>query len=217
MSYAYDIPAGLIAVMGGAAAWDALTPAHGLPGSFGLLVRTNLDATVSSRATQAQILSDATPFAGANIDATISSRATQADILDDATPFSGADIAVIRAKTDGLAELTETGGTLTTDGNEQNLYINNAPAGVYRPICLSVDFTNHTATETVVIKVYSRIRPGGNMILKDTKTFIGTAELTTIKLIDIDLKPNRYGIQITIQKTVGTNRAYDWEVSYEAV
>jgi len=52
----------------------------------------NLDAAVSSRATQAQILNDATPFAGANVDATISSRATQADILNDATPFAGADI-----------------------------------------------------------------------------------------------------------------------------
>lgn len=29
--------------------------------------------------------------------------------------------------------LTETGGTLTTDGTEQNMYINNAPAGVYSP------------------------------------------------------------------------------------
>jgi len=37
-------------------------------------IATNLDATVSSRATQSDILSDATPFAGANIDATISSR-----------------------------------------------------------------------------------------------------------------------------------------------
>lgn len=37
-------------------------------------VAANLDAQVSTRATQADILSDATPFAGANIDATISSR-----------------------------------------------------------------------------------------------------------------------------------------------
>ena len=68
-------------------------------------VATNLDATVSSRATQADILSDATPFPGANIDATITSResdtaaavrtsAIQADIaaLALATP-TAADIA----------------------------------------------------------------------------------------------------------------------------
>jgi len=51
-----------------------------------------LDAAVTTRATQAQILSDATPFQGARIDATISSRATQAQILSDATPFQGARI-----------------------------------------------------------------------------------------------------------------------------
>ena len=55
-------------------------------------VATNLDAAISTRATQADILSDATPFAGANVDAAISSRATQADILSDATPFAGANL-----------------------------------------------------------------------------------------------------------------------------
>lgn len=38
----------------------------------------NLDAAVSSRATQGDILSDATPFAGANIDAAISTRSNHA-------------------------------------------------------------------------------------------------------------------------------------------
>lgn len=40
----------------------------------------NLDAAVSSRATQAQILSDATPFAGANLDAAVSTRATPTQV-----------------------------------------------------------------------------------------------------------------------------------------
>lgn len=44
------------------------------------IVSANLDAQVSTRATQAQILSDATPLPGANIDAAISSRATPADV-----------------------------------------------------------------------------------------------------------------------------------------
>lgn len=63
------------------------------PGVIGVGKWTdNLNATVSSRATQAQILSDATPFQGARIDAAISTRATQAQILSDATPFQGARI-----------------------------------------------------------------------------------------------------------------------------
>jgi len=43
-----------------------------------------LDASVSTRARQADILSDATPFPGANIDAPISSRATAGDSPDPA-------------------------------------------------------------------------------------------------------------------------------------
>lgn len=51
-------------------------------GAMEPLITANIDATVSSRATQADILSDATPFAGANVDAAISSRSshTPADV-----------------------------------------------------------------------------------------------------------------------------------------
>ena len=59
------------------------------------LVTTNLDATVSSRSTlvQADILSDATPFAGANVDTTISSRGT-ADPGDAMTLTAGERTAI---------------------------------------------------------------------------------------------------------------------------
>lgn len=49
-------------------------------GSLGDTVQSNLDATISSRATQADILSDASPFAGANVDAAISTRATPSEV-----------------------------------------------------------------------------------------------------------------------------------------
>lgn len=69
----------------------------------------SIDTAISSRATQAQILSDATPFPGGNINASIGSRAQPGDamdlvaaaingvrdaILDDATRFSGGKIDV---------------------------------------------------------------------------------------------------------------------------
>lgn len=52
----------------------------------------DIDAAVSSRATQADILSDATPFAGANIDAAISSRSSHsaADVDTTLTASHGA-------------------------------------------------------------------------------------------------------------------------------
>lgn len=61
-----------------AAVWEEADTTGGA-GSMGERQR-HLDADVSTRATQADILSDATPFAGANVDATISSRATPADV-----------------------------------------------------------------------------------------------------------------------------------------
>jgi len=108
--------------------------------------------------------------------------------------------------------LTETGDTLTTDGTEQNVYINDAPSGVYAPRNLFIDFTAHTAGETVVVREYYRIKSGGNYIKVDEATYVGVQDPL---LIHIDLKDNRFGVKVTIQKTVGTNRAYDWEVTYK--
>lgn len=122
------------------------------------------------------------------------------------------DTNAIREVTDAEAILEETGGTLTTDGNEQTIYTNNAPAGVFRPVCLKVDFTAQTATETTVLRTYYRIVGAAAYILQDSVTYAGVLDPD---LINIDLEPNRYGIQVTIEKTAGTNRAYPWEVFYE--
>jgi len=122
------------------------------------------------------------------------------------------DVNAIREVTDSEAILTEVAGQITTDGTEQTVYTEEAPAGIFRPICAKVDFTNHTAGETVVLRVYYRIAPGGAFIRQDATTFAGVpANL----LINTNFEPNRYGIRFTIEKTAGANRAYDWEVFYE--
>ena len=127
------------------------------------------------------------------------------DILEDSI--------AIREVTDSEAILTEVAGQITTDGTEQTIYTEENPAGIFEPRCFKIDFTNQTAAETVVIKVYYRIAVGGNMILQSNTTFAGVQD-PDLKLVD--LEPNRYGIRITIEHTVGeTNRAYDWEVFYE--
>ncbi len=118
----------------------------------------------------------------------------------------------IRVVTDATPVLTETGGTVTADGTEQNVYINNAPAGVYKPICVKIDFTDHTATETVVLRTYYRIADGGALIQDDEVTYIG---VPTVSLINIELLPTRFGVQVTLEKTAGTNRDYLWEAFYE--
>lgn len=123
-----------------------------------------------------------------------------------------ADVAAVQTTVDAIPTLTETGGTLTADVTEQNLYINNAPAGVYRPICVKVDFTNHTGTETVKLRIYYRIASGGDLIKQDEVEYVG---VPTVPLINIALEPNRYGVKVTLEKTAGTNRNYPWEAAYE--
>ena len=74
-----------------------------------------IDAAVSTRATQAQILSDATPFQGARIDAAVSTRATQAQILSDATPLAGANVnALTTTRSSYLDKLNITGNVASS-------------------------------------------------------------------------------------------------------
>ena len=122
------------------------------------------------------------------------------------------DVDAIREVTDSEAILTQVAGEITTDGTEQTIYTEEAPAGIFRPVCAKVDFTNHTAGETVILRLYYRIAPGGAFVRQDATTFAG---VPVDLLIHTDFEPNRYGIRFTIEKTAGANRAYDWEVFYE--
>lgn len=108
---------------------------------------------------------------------------------------------------------TETGGTVSTDGaNEVDVYINNAPAGVYKPLIVKIWFTNQTAAETVVIREKYRIEVGGGFIEADEVPFAGVQDPL---LILVHLDPTRFGVQVTIEKTAGADRDYRWEVVYD--
>lgn len=138
---------------------------------------------------------------------------TKVDALAVDLALARVDITAIRAITDALAVLTESGGTVTTDGGEQNVYVDETPAGVFRPICVKIKTAAHTAAETIVIREYYRIASGGDY--GDPADEVEFAGLIEGDEITIDLAPNRYGVKVTIQKTAGANRAYPWEVVYE--
>ena len=133
---------------------------------------------------------------------------TDPTAIGDAT---AANQAIIIAAVNAILTLTETGGTVTTDGTEQNVYINNAPAGVFEPKMVHIDFTNHTAGETVIVREYYRIKSGGGLIKNDEIQFAGVQDPL---LKTVTLEPNRFGAKVTIEKTAGTNRAYDFEAVY---
>jgi len=111
--------------------------------------------------------------------------------------------------------LTETGGTVTTTGpgTEDVVYINDDPQGEYKPEKVVIDFSNQTVDETVVARLYYRIKEGGAYIKEDSETFIGVQDPA---LINIELEPNRFGIKVTIERSAGAAKVYDWEAHYKS-
>lgn len=114
--------------------------------------------------------------------------------------------------------LQETGGEITTDGTEQYLYVVSDPIGVFRPDCVFVDLDNMVGGDTVVFRTYYRIDPTGGMELTEYASYTGIdgGLADGVKLIVIDLYPTRFGVQVTIERTAGGDRAYVWSVFEEA-
>jgi len=134
-------------------------------------------------------------------------------IIDNEVGQNHTILDAIQAMIDATPILTETGGTLTTDGTAQTVYINNAPDGVYRPLTAIIDFANSTAAEAITVRLLYRITPGGPLTVMDELDFDG---VISPPLIEIALSPTRYGIQIVLERTAGAALDYDWEVFYEA-
>jgi len=112
-----------------------------------------------------------------------------------------------------ILTLTETGGTLTTTGAVQTVYINNAPAGVFVPRTMIMDFSNHAVADTIVIRSYYRISSGGGWIKDDEETITGVRDPA---LVTINFEPNRFGYYVSVEKTAGANHDYLWEILYKA-
>ncbi len=131
-----------------------------------------------------------------------------------------ATIASIFSKVNALLVLTETGGTLTATGGEDNVYINNAPAGVFKPqvVLIDLDAMTTAAGDVTAIKVYYRLKSAGGLQLYDYMTFTGDDGGLTDnkKVVAVTLLPNRFGLKVTLTQTAGVNKTYDWEVLYEA-
>lgn len=109
-----------------------------------------------------------------------------------------------------ILTLNETGGIVTTTGpgTEDNVYVNDAPAGVFRPLVVTLDTSDLAGGETVTVRTRYRIRAGGVARLKGAPVIFAGVQAEPMK--DIELAPNRFGVIVTIEGTAGVN--YDWEV-----
>ena len=111
--------------------------------------------------------------------------------------------------------LTETGGTLTTDGTEQTIWVQTTPMGVFKPLTFLLNTTALALGDTIVIRTFYQIVPGGALVPSDEVTFAGPSPPAQ-RLKEFILKPNRYGVEITLEQTVGAPVVdFDWEVFYE--
>lgn len=112
-----------------------------------------------------------------------------------------------------ILKLTETGGSLTATALEQTVYINNTPLGVFEPRKVKIDCSNMAWGDIVILRWYERIVSGGELVLKDE---LELRDVQTSRIKDIELEPNRFGVQVTLQQTAGAAfRVFPWEVLYE--
>jgi len=97
-------------------------------------------------------------------------------------------------------------GTLTADGNEQQI-LNLAASSPPKVVDGILDLANMQAGDTVVVKEYVRSASGGAWRLYSTATYTNVQTEPGIYLERIS---SRYGARVTLQQTVGTNRTYPY-------
>ena len=106
--------------------------------------------------------------------------------------------------------LNETGGIVTSTGpgTEDNIYINNAPAGEFHPMVVTIDMSDLAAGETATVRVRKRINAAGALEIIGPPVIFAGVQAEPLK--DIELQPNRFGCSVTIEGTAAV--IYEWEI-----
>ena len=112
-----------------------------------------------------------------------------------------------------MLTLSETGGTLTTDGTEQTVWTNAAPAGVFEPEALQIDCTDLVLGITIIVRTFAQINPAGALIPEDELVIVGPCPpAQRLKLITFP--PNRFGVEVSLEQIVGAVGVdFDWSVT----
>lgn len=123
------------------------------------------------------------------------------------------ELTQIQAQTNALTVLSSTGGTVTADGSEQTLYVDDEPLGTWEPLALMVDLDNMAGGDTTVLRVYHRLNDGGGLQLWDYNSYTGAdgGLANSVKVVVVELHPNRHGVQCTLEQSAGVLRSFDWE------
>jgi hypothetical protein len=167
----------------------------------------NLDVAVSTRSshTVADIWGYATR--------TLTSLAGQPriDLLGEDASFE-AGTGTRKALIDRLANIeafdTPIEGSVTMDGTEKNVVLDEVAGNPQRFLEGYIDLTPMASGDTIVIRQYMKITATGGYIKYAEETYSGAQ---SIPLLYIVTKPGRYGIKVTAQQTAGTYRSLTYQ------
>lgn len=103
----------------------------------------------------------------------------------------------------GMSLKEEATGTLTADGSEQTI--------IERSLLMKfsgyIDLSNMVAGDTVVIRQYMQVKPGGNYRRYEEGSYTGVQDPP---LIYVTPKVTDYGVRITLQQIAGIFRDFDY-------
>lgn len=99
-------------------------------------------------------------------------------------------------------------GSLTADGAEQNVVLDETVGNPSRYLEGFIDLTNMAGGDTVVIREYISVIAGPSYRKYAEETYSGVQALP---LLFITTKPARYGLRVTLQQTAGTYKAYPYQ------
>jgi hypothetical protein len=167
----------------------------------------NLDVAVSTRSshTVADIWGYATR--------TLTSLAGQPriDLLGEDASFE-AGTGTRKALIDRLANIeafdTPIEGTVTMDGTEKVVILDEVAGNPQRFLEGYIDLSPMASGDTIVIRQYMKIASAGDYVKYAEETY---SDAQSIPLLYIVTKPGRYGIKVTAQQTAGTNRTFTYQ------
>lgn len=104
-----------------------------------------------------------------------------------------------------ILDMTHTAASVTMTGSEVTLFefVPTTPSMFEGG---KIDLTNMAAGDTIVVKMYHKIKSGGNYILQTSTSY---ADDVSPDLIVIDGFACRYGVKVTATQSGGTNRVLD--------
>jgi hypothetical protein len=134
------------------------------------------------------------------------------DLLGEDADFE-AGTGARKALIDRLASMeafdTPIEGTVTMDGAEDVVVLDEISGNPQRYLEGYIDLSPMASGDTIVIRQYMKISPTGDYVKYAEETYSGAQNLP---LLYITTKPGRYGIKITAQQTGGTYRTLTFQL-----